>query len=705
MRGIGYNLQAIVDNNKGSSFEASCKKEALLSGIHEPLFALDTKRSPSPSTSTSTLSSSFGGGGGNTSSGGGGHNNSANLVLISEDTMNPKWQVSVPENERESSGRKDEWATELQPISGAGSPQRFGLGNGMEDWESLFSDSASHDQLRWISGEVDETPLSLKQLLQGGNNDEIEDSSAIQPWGNAATNFNSNMGVSNSGFTSALAPNSRALNYNPNPQNPISPLPANHLLMNQNMNNLDMSSVLLQANINNSQKDQHQYEPQPKRHNLGIPNCTTGVAKTPFADEFLPSIKQPQLGFGNQFNLLPPHQLLQKPFITPKQELTGGIREQISAASHLHQHQQQQQVIYDQLYKATELILSGNFSHAQAILARLNHQLSLNIKPFQRAAFYFKEALQTSLLEISDPVSPITSRIPTPVDGMFKIGAYKVLSEVSPLVQFMNFTSNQALLEALGNADSIHIIDFDIGFGAQWSSFLQELPRTDRSPPSLKITAFASPATHHHIELGLMHENLTQFATKMGVSFELEVVNFDSFDPNSYSVSLENEAVAVNFPLWSASNHLPALPSLLSFIKRLSPKIMVSMDRGCERIDLPYPQHLLHTLQYYEILFDSLDAANVTSDTVSKIERFLFQPKIRSMVSGRLHFPEQMLPWKSVFASMGFSPVAFSNFAETQAECLAKRTQVRGFHVEKHQTSLVLCWKNRELMSLSAWRC
>ncbi|KAL1830169.1 hypothetical protein ACET3Z_008581 [Daucus carota] len=616
--------------------------------------------------------------------------------------MNQKWPISVPENEQ-GGGKKDEWAAELQPISGAASPQRFGLGIGMEDWESWLSDSASQDQLRWISGDVEETPLSLKQLLQSGNNNGNEDSSGMEPWGNGVTSFNSNSGISNSSFASALAPNSRVLNSNRNPPNPNLSLPQNHQFVNQSVTNLDMSSTLLLANSNFSQKEQHQFEPQLKRHNLGLTSCSTGVTKIPFVDEVLSTKQQTQIGFANQLNLLPTHQLLQKPFVPPNQDLTGGVREQISAASHLHQ--QQQQVIYDQLYKATELILSGTFSHAQAILARLNHQLSLNIKPFQRAAFYFKEALQMSLLMISNPVSPIPSRTPTPVDGMFKIGAYKVLSEVSPLIQFMNFTSNQALLEAVGNADSIHIIDFDIGFGAQWSSFLQELPRRDSGPPSLKITAFASPTTHHPIELGLMHENLTQFATKIGVSFELEVVNFDSFDPNSYSVSSDNEAVAVNFPIWSSSSHLPALPSLVSFIKQLSPKIMVSMDRGCERIDLPCPQHLLHTFQYYEILFDSLDAANVTTDTVTKIEKFLFQPKIESMVLGRLHFPEHTLPWKSLFASMGFSPVAFSNFAETQAEYLVKRTQVRGFHVEKRQASLVLCWQHRELMSASAWRC
>ena len=71
-------------------------------------------------------------------------------------------------------------------------------------------------------------------------------------------------------------------------------------------------------------------------------------------------------------------------------------------------------------------------------------------------------------------------------------------------------------------------MDFDIGFGAQWASFMQELPmRGNRVAPSLKITALASPSSHHPIELALMRENLTQFANEIGVSFELDIVNFD----------------------------------------------------------------------------------------------------------------------------------------------------------------------------------
>ncbi|KAL4566618.1 hypothetical protein LXL04_030738 [Taraxacum kok-saghyz] len=148
-----------------------------------------------------------------------------------------------------------------------------------------------------------------------------------------------------------------------------------------------------------------------------------------------------------------------------------------------------------------------------------------------------------------------------------------------------------------------------------------------------------------------MHENLSQFAHEMGVSFELEVVNFDSFDPRSFPVS-GNEAIVVNLPIWT---------------------------------DLPFPHYLLQGLQYYEVLLDSIDGGNVVSEISNKIERFLFQPQIESLVLGKLQVPEPMPHWRSLFTAGGYSPVFLSNFAETQADCVVKRMQVQGFHIEKKQ--------------------
>uniref|UniRef100_A0A5B6ZUS1 Putative scarecrow-like protein 22 n=1 Tax=Davidia involucrata TaxID=16924 RepID=A0A5B6ZUS1_DAVIN len=788
MRGMQYNLQGkgvlgVAGFGSISSSEAKWKQEGSCAS-NEPISVLDTRRSPSPSTSTSTLSSSFGGGGTAGSGGSGSTDNTASVASVSESNPQQKWPVSMPleigsaavtESAAAVGGggsRKDEWATELQPIpaglevSGA---ERFGLG--LEDWESLLSESGQDQSLlRWIVGDVDDASFGLKQLLQSANPNEIDDNVALGivdqnssfipvstggSTGNAMTSSLScgggGSGLSsndnNSGNIGSTTPNSSSVickspnvGLNSNPQNSIttllnnSPLPVSvppgamfqqqfetpdekpqifnpQMFMNQQVSQVpqypqsqNCFSPLLYTQQDHLNPHPHPHphhllQPQPKRQNLGVPDPRSQIPNVPFFDPGIDLLLRKQ-----QLQLVPPHH--QKPLMVPKQEAAG---EQMAA----RQNQQQQQVVYDQLYKAAELILAGNFPHAQGILARLNHQLSAVGKPFQRAAFYFKEALQLPLLMQQHNPATATSlpppRSPTPFDGMFKMGAYKVLSEVSPLIQFMNFTSNQAFLEALDDAERIHIIDFDVGFGAQWASFMQELPSRNKGTPSLKITAFASPSTHHPLELALMHENLTQFANEIGINFELEIVNFDSFDPNSYPIpplrSSENVAIAVNFPIWSCSSHPSALPTLLRFIKQLSPKIVVSLDCGCERMDLPFPQHLLHALQYYEVLLDSIEASNVTLDTVNKIERFLFLPRIENIVLGRLSAPDKMPHCKALFASAGFSPVAFSNFTETQAECVVKRTPGMGFHVEKQQVSLVLCRQRRELMSASAWRC
>nr|GEW28952.1 hypothetical protein [Tanacetum cinerariifolium] len=617
MRSIPFEVSTTFEPSLDPSTKTK-EKSFNSNNSNEPISVLDTRRSPSPSTSTSTLS------GGTTTT----TTTAPPLgVTTNYHQIQQKWPENVPQEmgfSRYVANNCLVGGGELQPI-----PAVF-----EDDWENLLTQDQS---LRWISGDFEDSNLSLQQLLQS-NNQVDQNVASVENQLNTAFN----------------AQNANLL--------PFSDLGF-------------QKDVILDAGF---QKDQ---------------NLNAGLPKDLILNQ----------GFQKNGVLKP------VVVVGAKQELVqSGI---VLPHNNHHQHHQYQ-VMCDQLFAAAELMLSGNFSHAQGILARLNHQFSsasaqASNKPFQRAAFYFKEALQMNLQSLMSNSNLNPNRITPQFNGMFKMGAYKMFSEVSPIIQFMNFTSNQTIIEALGDANNIHIIDFDIGFGAQWASFIQELPNRNQASGggcSLKITAFASPSTHHPIELGLMHENLSQFAQEIGISFELEVVNFDSFDPRSFSVS-GNEAIAVSLPIWSASTHLSAIPSILHFVKQLSPRIVVSLDRGCERTDLPFPHYLLQGLQYYEVLLDSFDGANVVSDASNKIERFLFQPQIERMVLGKLQFPEPMPHWKSLFTAGGYSPVLFSNFAETQAECLVKRIQVHGFRIEKRLASLVLCWQNRELMTVSAWKC
>ncbi|KAL9249379.1 Scarecrow-like protein [Drosera capensis] len=500
------------------------------------------------------------------------------------------------------------------------------------------------------------------------------------------------------------------------------------LLINQQQPHTIQSSIMLSPSLGYCELEQNVAQPQAKQHNPGASldyNMGRSLFNHPGASLDYNMGRGLFLDQGHEFPIRKRFEMQQqfpvalgqqgasqqKQMMVSKQKVVSMGNEMVQQHYQSQQHHQQlqEQVARDLLHKVVDLIQSGNFSHAQEILARLNHQQHpAPTKPLIRVALCVKEALQLLLL-MSNPAAIPPPKCLSPVDIVHKMNAYKVFSEVSPFMHFVNFTTTQAILEELEDAESIHIMDFDIGCGAKWASFIQELPSRKLRARSLKITAFATFSTYHQLELALMHENLTQFANDVGILLELQIVNFDTFDPSNSSIpnfrTSGNESIAVYFPVWASSSRSYLSQPLLRFIRQHAPKIMVSMDRGCYRCDLSFSQHLLHALDSCTNLLESLDSPSVPSEVVDKIEKFFVQPAIENALLGCLHVQDKVPPWKNIFAASGFSSWSFSNLTETQADYVLKRTPGRGFRVDKRQASLVLSWQGRELVAASAWKC
>ncbi|KAL0866895.1 hypothetical protein Bca101_046013 [Brassica carinata] len=381
------------------------------------------------------------------------------------------------------------------------------------------------------------------------------------------------------------------------------------------------------------------------------------------------------------------------PFLTPpKLSATEDYHEESSTA-----------VITEQLFNAAAELTGTTDNNpvlAQGILARLNHNLnnSINPKPpFQRAALHVTESLQ-SLLQHSPQPS-----LPPPHTLLLKIAAHRAFSETSPFLQFVNFTANQTILESLEGFDRIHIVDFDVGYGGQWSSLIQEL--AGRRNRSLKVTSFSSPSTvSDEFELRFTEENLRAFAGETGVTFEMELMSMETLlnPPLSLLRSSEKEeAIAVNLPISSVVSGY--LPLILRFLKQISPNVVVCSD-GIPDDDAPFPNSVIDALHYYTSLVESLESPN-NQEAVTSIERFCVQPWIQRLLTNRYRWMEKTPPWRSLFGQCGFAPVGMSQTAETQAEYLLQRNPMRGFHLEKRQSSLVLCWQKKELVAVSAWKC
>ncbi|KAL0339285.1 UNVERIFIED_CONTAM: Scarecrow-like protein 6 [Sesamum angustifolium] len=744
-------------------FEKNC---FVNNSFGEPTSVLDSARISSRPTSSSTLSSSLGGGGGSTE-GGAASTDTGGVAAVSDTNPSPKWQQDSNTATSSNAGGADSELLSVPPsleIGTAGG--RDGKNTekcAMEDWENVLSESAaaspSQEQsiFRWIMGDVEDPGMgSLNKVLQigggGGSTPSEYDFSGgfgVVDQSFAGDQFGENSMPAVSSFSNnsrssvekiELAPNPVTSNlhsnfkFSPSSQNIMYPssfsnnlgaidlhYPAafdssaemkppifnpQHLINQHQAHHAQNPSFFLPFSYAQQQEQSFIVPPQAKRHNPGGPIGGGLEARGPIPKGSLLDTGQQEIFLGrqqlhHQLQMLP-HYLQQRPSGQgPKQKIGSG-----DELGHTHQQQLQQSII-DQLYKAAELVQTGNPALAQGILARLNHQLSPIGKPFHRAAFYCKEALQLLLQTNNNGLNP-SMATSSPFSLIFKIGAFKSFSEISPLIQFANFTCNQALLEVTEGFDRIHIVDFDVGYGGQWASLMQELALRNGGAPMLKITALVSTLTHDQLELSLTRENLIQFASDINIGFEFEVISIDSLDSSSWSLPfhvLENEAVAVNLPASCLANYQLSVPFVLRFVKQLAPRIVVSVDRGCDRTDLPFANHVIHALQSYSNLLESLDAVNVNMDALQKIERFLLQPGIEKIVMGRFRSPEKSQHWRTLFLSSGFSPATFSNFTESQAECVVKRTPVRGFQVEKRQSSLVLCWQQKELVSASVWRC
>ncbi|KAI3794212.1 hypothetical protein L1987_36841 [Smallanthus sonchifolius] len=358
----------------------------------------------------------------------------------------------------------------------------------------------------------------------------------------------------------------------------------------------------------------------------------------------------------------------------------------------------------DELIRIAECFETRSIQLAQMILARLNQRLHAPTgKALQRAAFYFKEALQSLL---TGPTRMTQSSSSSEIVQAIK--AYKTFSNVSPIPMFSDFTANQAMLEAVDGAAIVHVIDFDIGLGGRWASFMKEIAEKAEvrkvHSPAVRITAVVPE--EYETESKLIRDNLWQFARGLKLRFDIEFVSFRTFEYLSFkSIKfMDGEKTAV---LLSSTVFHRIGSGFINDIRRISPHVIVCVDGEGSMGSEPsfFRQTVIDGLEFYSTLLETLEAANVGggggSDWIRKIEMFVLLPKITAAVeaSGR-----QVPSWREAFGRAGMRAVGLSQFAEFQAVCLLRRVQVRGYHVVKRQGEMVLCWHDRPLVATSSWR-
>ncbi|CAL5197618.1 unnamed protein product [Lathyrus oleraceus] len=362
----------------------------------------------------------------------------------------------------------------------------------------------------------------------------------------------------------------------------------------------------------------------------------------------------------------------------------------------------------EELIRAADCFDNNHLQLAQAILERLNQRLrSPSGKPLHRAAFHFKDALQ-SLLSGSNRTNP--PRLSSMVEIVQTIRTFKAFSGISPIPMFSIFTTNQALLEALHGSSFMHVVDFEIGLGIQYASLMKEISeKAVNSSPLLRITAVVPE--EYAVESRLIRENLNQFAHDLGIRVQVDFVPLRTFETVSFKavrfVDGEKTAILLTPAIFCRLGS-DGTAAFLSDVRRITPGVVVFVDgEGWTEAAsaASFRRGVVNSLEFYSMMLESLDAsvaAGGGGEWARRIEMLLLRPKIIAAVeaAGR-----RTTPWREAFYGAGMRPVQLSQFADFQAECLLAKVQIRGFHVAKRQAELVLFWHERAMVATSAWRC
>ncbi|XP_057819455.1 protein NODULATION SIGNALING PATHWAY 2 [Cryptomeria japonica] len=347
----------------------------------------------------------------------------------------------------------------------------------------------------------------------------------------------------------------------------------------------------------------------------------------------------------------------------------------------------------------------------KVISNRLQRRVSVTGTHWERAAYYFVNSL-------SPPEAPGRAghRLMEEICKEASATAFQALYELFPYARFAHFTANQSILECFASSNSrkIHIVDFDVREGLQWPSLMEALAAQSgkRSLQLLRITAvkWEDDAGVGFKAARATPRRLSGAAAALGIPFLYEEIRLQDLRQR---LLWEEPDFCLVFNMMLDLPHMPCQRSEEEALKFLSltrhlplpPAILTSAS------PVIHNGHVIDTVDYFCAMLESLEfglPGEGLAMATRVMEHIFIAPKIRSRVSsshgkGLMEDKLRQLPSQCGFSDAGI---------ETSEEKMAQAWEVVGLNrgsqnytVENYKNEIILKWRNRPLVSSSAWRC
>ncbi|KAK1278041.1 Scarecrow-like protein 3 [Acorus gramineus] len=399
----------------------------------------------------------------------------------------------------------------------------------------------------------------------------------------------------------------------------------------------------------------------------------------------------------------------------------------------------------------------GALDGANACLDCISLLASPDGDAIQRVSSYFTQALASRVLRRSFPgvfralTHSSSATSPTAAESLLVRRHY---FDLCPFLKLSFLAANQSILDAMVGERVVHAIDLHPTEPAQWVALMQALSARAEGPPHLRVTA-----VHDNRDL-LEHfaARLTEEAEKLDVPFQFHPVvsRIEDLDIERDLRVKTGEAVAVvsilqlhallsdaeqtsppaktqfenclqsgqgtlgelmekdYFMTQTSVSTIPAsarLERFLGSLWRLSPKVMVVVEQESNHNAPTLGERFNEALNYYAALFDCLEStAGRGSVERARVEKMMLGEEIKDIIAceglERRERHERVERWAQRMDRAGFGRVPMGYFGLVQARRLLQSCGgCEGYNVREENGWLFLCWQERDLFSVSSWKC
>lgn len=349
----------------------------------------------------------------------------------------------------------------------------------------------------------------------------------------------------------------------------------------------------------------------------------------------------------------------------------------------------------------------------------LVRKLFLELFPFLKLAYVVTNQTIIEAMQGERMVHIIDLNSAQPAQWIALLQALSARPEGPPHLKITGIHQQKEVLEQMAHRLTEEAEKLDIPF--QFNPIVSKLENLDIEKLRVKTgEALAiSSALHLHSLLAFDNESSNKLplgSNTNGVHLQRvmqmhhqstlgELLEKDSV--NGYSRSPDSAASSSPLSITASS---AKMDSFLNALWGLSPKLMVVTEQDSNHNGVTLMERLVEALNFYAALFDGLESTlSRTSSERLKVEKMLLGEEINNIIAcegaERKERHEKLEKWIQRLSSSGFGNVPLSYSGILQARSFLKNYGCDGYRIKEENGCVVICWQDRSLFSVSAWRC